>query len=128
MRGKKMLKNFLMLAGLLILIVVVYFIVNLSRLDMSKIGKTLEIDVVDADAEYFEYILSMRNSGSYGGYPSAILNLLDKKVLVRLIKYMKKNDLKVRDGKYAIPQTSTFKELLEILEFEENKNLNDPIP
>ena len=31
-------------------------------------------------------------------------------------------------GKYAIPQTSTFKELLEILDFEENKNVNDPIP
>jgi hypothetical protein len=42
--------------------------------------------------------------------------------------YMKKNDLKIRDGEYAIPQTSTFKELLEILDFEENKNVNDPIP
>lgn len=41
---------------------------------------------------------------------------------------MKKNDLKIRDGEYAIPQTSTFKELLEILDFEENKNVNDPIP
>ena len=128
MRGKKMLKILLMLAGIFIFIIVMYFAVNLWRLCTFRIGKTLYIDVVDADAEYFEYILSMRNSGSYGGYPSAILNLLDKKVLVRLIKYMKKNDLKVRDGKYAIPQTSTFKELLEILEFEENKNLNDPIP
>ena len=49
-------------------------------------------------------------------------------MFVRLIKYMKKNDLKICDGKYAIPQTSTFKELIEILNFEENENANAPIP
>ncbi|MDE6364001.1 MAG: hypothetical protein K2L86_07010 [Lachnospiraceae bacterium] len=128
MRGKKMLKILLMLAGLLILIVVMYFAVNLWRLCTFRIGKTLYIDVVDADAEYLEYIYSMRNNRSYGGDPNAKLNLLDKKVLVRLIKYMKKNDLKICDGKYAIPQTSTFKELIEILDFEENKNVNGSMP
>lgn len=127
MRGKKMLKTLLMLAGLLILIVVMYFAVNLWRLCTFRIGKTLYIDVVDADAEYLEYIYSMRNN-SLQSDPNAKLNLLDKKVFVRLIKYMKKNDLKICDGKYVIPQTSTFKELIEILDFEENKNLNDPIP
>lgn len=127
MRGKKMLKTLLMLAGLLILIVVMYFAVNLWRLCTFRIGKTLYIDVVDADAEYLEYIYSMRNN-SLQSDPNAKLNLLDKKVFVRLIKYMKKNDLKICDGKYVIPQTSTFKELIEILDFEENKNVNDPIP
>ena len=127
MRGKKMLKTLLMLAGLLILIVVMYFAVNLWRLCTFRIGKTLYIDVVDADAEYLEYIYSMRNN-SLQSDPNAKLNLLDKKVFVRLIKYMKKNDLKICDGKYVIPQTSTFKELIEILEFEENKNVNNPIP
>ena len=122
MRGKKMLKTLLMLAGLLILIVVMYFAVNLWRLCTFRIGKTLYIDVVDADAEYLEYIYSMRNN-SLQSDPNAKLNLLDKKVFVRLIKYMKKND-----GKYVIPQTSTFKELIEILDFEENKNVNNPIP
>lgn len=127
MRGKKMLKTLLMLAGLLILIVVMYFAVNLWRLCTFRIGKTLYIDVVDADAEYLEYIYSMRNN-SLQSEPNAKLNLLDKKVFVRLIKYMKKNDLKICDGKYVIPQTSTFKELIEILDFEENKNVNNPIP
>lgn len=127
MRGKKMLKTLLMLAGLLILIVVMYFAVNLWRLCTFRIGKTLYIDVVDADAEYLEYIYSMRNN-SLQSDPNAKLNLLDKKVFVRLIKYMKKNDMKICDGKYAIPQTSTFKELIEILDFEENKNVNNPIP
>ncbi|EOS19164.1 hypothetical protein C804_06515 [Lachnospiraceae bacterium A4] len=127
MRGKKMLKTLLMLAGLLILIVVMYFAVNLWRLCTFRIGKTLYIDVVDADAEYLEYIYSMRNN-SLQSDPNAKLNLLDKKVFVRLIKYMKKNDLKICDGKYVIPQTSTFKELIEILDFEENKNVNNPIP
>lgn len=127
MRGKKMLKTLLMLAGLLILIVVMYFAVNLWRLCTFRIGKTLYIDVVDADAEYLEYIYSMRNN-SLQSDPNAKLNLLDKKVFVRLIKYMKKNDLKICDGKYVIPQTSTFKELIEILNFEENKNVNAPIP
>ncbi len=127
MRGKKMLKTLLMLAGLLILIVVMYFAVNLWRLCTFRIGKTLYIDVVDADAEYLEYIYSMRNN-SLQSDPNAKLNLLDKKVFVRLIKYMKKNDMKICDGKYAIPQTSTFKELIEILNFEENKNVNAPIP
>ncbi len=116
-----------MLAGLLILIVVMYFAVNLWRLCTFRIGKTLYIDVVDADAEYLEYIYSMRNN-SLQSDPNAKLNLLDKKVFVRLIKYMKKNDMKICDGKYAIPQTSTFKELIEILNFEENKNVNAPIP
>ena len=118
MRGKKMLKILLMLAGIFIFIIVMYFAVNLWRWCTFRIGKTLYIDVVDADAEYLEYIYSMRNNRPHGD-PNTKLNLLDKKVLVKLIKYMKKN---------AIPQTSTFKELLEILEFEENKNLNDPIP
>ena len=127
MRGKKMLKTLLMLAGLLILIVVMYFAVNLWRLCTFRIGKTLYIDVVDADAEYLEYIYSMRTN-SLQSDPNAKLNLLDKKVFVRLIKYMKKNDLKICDGKYVIPQTSTFKELIEILDFEENKNVNNPIP
>ena len=127
MRGKKMLKTLLMLAGLLILIVVMYFAVNLWRLCTFRIGKTLYIDVVDADAEYLEYIYSMRNN-SLQSDPNAKLNLLDKKVFVKLIKYMKKNDLKICDGKYVIPQTSTFKELIEILDFEENKNVNNPIP
>ena len=127
MRGKKMLKTLLMLAGLLILIVVMYFAVNLWRLCTFRIGKTLYIDVVDADAEYLEYIYSMRNN-SLQSDPNAKLNLLDKKVFVRLIKYMKKSDMKICDGKYAIPQTSTFKELIEILDFEENKNVNNPIP
>lgn len=127
MRGKKMLKTLLMLAGLLILIVVMYFAVNLWRLCTFRIGKTLYIDVVDADAEYLEYIYSMRNN-SLQSDPNAKFNLLDKKVFVRLIKYMKKNDLKICDGKYVIPQTSTFKELIEILDFEENKNVNNPIP
>lgn len=127
MRGKKMLKILLMLAGIFIFIIVMYFAVNLWRWCTFRIGKTLYIDVVDADAEYLEYIYSMRNNRSHGD-PNTKLNLLDKKVLVKLIKYMKKNDLKIRDGEYAIPQTSTFKELLEILDFEENKNLNDPIP
>jgi hypothetical protein len=127
MRGKKMLKTLLMLAGLLILIVVMYFAVNLWRLCTFRIGKTLYIDVVDADAEYLEYIYSMRNN-SLQSDPNAKLNLLDKKVFVRLIKYMKKNDLKICDGKYVIPQTSTYKELIEILDFEENKNVNNPIP
>lgn len=127
MRGKKMLKTLLMLAGLLILIVVMYFAVNLWRLCTFRIGKTLYIDVVDADAEYLEYIYSIRNN-SLQSDPNAKLNLLDKKVFVRLIKYMKKNDLKICDGKYVIPQTSTFKELIEILDFEENKNVNNPIP
>lgn len=122
-----MLKTLLVLAGLLILIVVMYFAVNLWRLCTFRIGKTLYIDVVDADAEYLEYIYSMRNN-SLQSDPNAKLNLLDKKVFVRLIKYMKKNDLKICDGKYVIPQTSTFKELIEILDFEENKNVNDPIP
>lgn len=127
MRGKKMLKTLLMLAGLLILIVVMYFAVNLWRLCTFRIGKTLYIDVVDADAEYLEYIYSIRNNRLQSG-PNDKLNLLDKKVFVRLIKYMKKNDLKICDGKYVIPQTSTFKELIEILDFEENKNVNNPIP
>ena len=127
MRGKKMLKTLLMLAGLLILIVVMYFAVNLWRLCTFRIGKTLYIDVVDADAEYLEYIYSIRNNRLQSG-PNDKLNLLDKKVFVRLIKYMKKNDLKICDGKYVIPQTSTFKELIEILNFEENKNVNAPIP
>lgn len=127
MRGKKMLKTLLMLAGLLILIVVMYFAVNLWRLCTFRIGKTLYIDVVDADAEYLEYIYSIRNNRLQSG-PNDKLNLLDKKVFVRLIKYMKKNDMKICDGKYAIPQTSTFKELIEILDFEENKNVNNPIP
>ena len=83
--------------------------------------------MVDADAEYLEYIYSMRNNRSQSDLNDK-LNLLDKKVFVRLIKYMKKNDLKICDGKYAIPQTSTFKELIEILNFEENENVNAPIP
>lgn len=127
MRGKKMLKILLMLAGIFIFIIVMYFAVNLWRLCTFRIGKTLYIDVVDADAEYLEYIYSMRNN-SLQSDPNAKLNLLDKKVFVRLIKYMKKNDLKICDGKYVIPQTSTFKELIEILDFEENKNVNNPIP
>ena len=49
-----MLKTLLVLAGLLILIVVMYFAVNLWRLCTFRIGKTLYIDVVDADAEYLE--------------------------------------------------------------------------
>lgn len=122
-----MLTILLMLVGLLISIVVMYFAVNLWRLCTFRIGKTLYIDVVDADAEYLEYIYSMRNN-SLQSDPNAKLNLLDKKVFVRLIKYMKKNDMKICDGKYAIPQTSTFKELIEILNFEENKNVNAPIP
>ena len=122
-----MLTILLMLVGLLISIVVMYFAVNLWRLCTFRIGKTLYIDVVDADAEYLEYIYSMRNN-SLQSDPNAKLNLLDKKVFVRLIKYMKKNDLKICDGKYVIPQTSTFKELIEILNFEENKNVNAPIP
>ena len=127
MRGKKMLKILLMLVGLLISIVVMYFAVNLWRLCTFRIGKTLYIDVVDADAEYLEYIYSMRNNRSQSD-PNDKFNLLLKKVFVRLIKYMKKNDLKICDGKYAIPQTSTFKELIEILNFEENENVNAPIP
>lgn len=122
-----MLTILLMLVGLLISIVVMYFAVNLWRLCTFRIGKTLYIDVVDADAEYLEYIYSIRNNRLQSG-PNDKLNLLDKKVFVRLIKYMKKNDMKICDGKYAIPQTSTFKELIEILDFEENKNVNNPIP
>jgi len=85
MRGKKMLKTLLMLAGLLIFMVVMYFAVNVWKLCTFRIGKTIYIDMVDADAEYVEYIYSMRNN-SLQSDPNAKLNLLDKKVFVKLIK------------------------------------------
>ncbi|MDE7207403.1 MAG: hypothetical protein K2N90_09675 [Lachnospiraceae bacterium] len=126
MRGKKMLKNILMLAGLLIAIVVMCFAVKLLwRLCNFKIGKTIYIDVVDADPGYLEHLMENKSSHSD---PNSQFNLLERRVLVRLIKYMKKNDLKICDGKYAIPQTSSFKELIEILKFEENKDVNDHMP
>lgn len=42
-------------------------------------------------------------------------------MLVELIEYMKENNLKITDGNYEIPQTSSFEEIINILQFEEEK-------
>lgn len=95
-----------------------YFAVQINRLNSVEIGKTVDFNFKNADAEYLEHVL---NESGIEGNPNGKLALLKEEAVDELIKYMKENNLKIVDGHYDIPQTSSFEEIVEILNFEEAK-------
>ena len=74
------------------------------------IGKMIYIEFEVGDADYLEMLLESENDNK--------LNLFAKEEVQELIQYMRDNNIKIVPGKYKIPQTSNFEEMINILRFE----------
>ncbi|NLK87837.1 MAG: hypothetical protein GX279_10155 [Clostridiaceae bacterium] len=84
-------------------------IINLimSERDQIKVGKTLWLDVKPG---------MVVNSAYINEY-----DLWDKKEREKVAKYMKENDLVIKEGHYVFNQATTYSEALEIFVFEKIK-------
>lgn len=116
--SKKKKKIFIFIILFLLAVGACYLAVQVNRLNSFEIGKTIYFDFKNADTEYLEYLLT--ESGVKSD-PNGKLDLLKEDAVDELIRYMRENNLRIVDGSYAVPQTSNFEELIEILNFEEVK-------
>lgn len=100
--------------GIALILIIGYIVVCMMRLRNLSIGKIVDIHIQDGSADYLEMLLEPENEKDY----SNILILLDRNAVEQLIQYMRDNDVRIVSGAYQIPQTSDYKEMISILEFE----------
>lgn len=110
-------------AGLYLCGLIIFFVISfieMKKLEHVEIGKMIDLHLENANAAYLEHFLEDEINGLEEG-PNAKFTLLKKEVLAELIEYMKENNLKITDGNYEVPQTSSFEEIINIFQFEEEK-------
>ena len=112
-RGRKIM---VIIIGVILVGIVLYIIASLKHMNHFTIGKMIYIEFEVGDADYLEMLLESENDNK--------LNLFAKEEVQELIQYMRDNNIKIVPGKYKIPQTSNFEEMINILRFE---SINWPI-
>lgn len=88
-----------------------------------SIGKTIYLNFENGDADYLETLLESENAND----PNNKVKLLDKEAVEELIQYMRDNHFKIVSGEYKIPQTSNYEELISILKFEIENDIEENI-
>lgn len=94
-----------------------YVVIKTIQIRNVHIGKVVDINFQNGNADYLEMLLKSENKND----PKNKLILFDREAVEQLIQYMRDNNVSIVPGDYKIPQTSTYKELLNILEFESFK-------
>lgn len=110
-------KVMVLIVGVILIIMIGYIVIKIIQINNISIGKTVYINFQDGNANYLETLLEPENEKD----PSNKLILLDREAVEQLIQYMRDNNVKIASGEYEIPQTSNYKEIVNILEFEPEK-------
>ena len=106
-----------LIAGVILMVIAGYIVIKMVQIRNVSIGKTVYIDFQNGDADYLEMLLEPE----YEKDQSNKLILLDREAIGQLIQYMRDNDVRIVSGEYEISQTSTYEEIVHILEFESIK-------
>lgn len=114
---KRLIKIMALIIGVILILIVGYIAILMNRLNNLSIGKRVDINIQDGSADYLEMLLEPENEKD----PSNKLILLDRDAVEQVIQYMRDNDVRIVSGKYDIPQTSNYEEIMNILEFEPEK-------
>lgn len=110
-------KIMVLIIGVILLIIVGYVVIKMNQLKNFSIGKNIYINFQDGNPDYLEMLLESENEKD----PSNKLILLNRDAVEQLIQYMRDNDVRIVSGEYKIPQTSNYEEIMNILEFEPEK-------
>lgn len=110
-------KIMVLIIGIILIVIIGYVAIKLNRLKNLSIGKIVNINFQDGNADYLEILLEPENEKD----PSNKLILLNREAVEQLIQYMKENNVRIVSGEYKIPQTSNYKEIINILKFEPDK-------
>lgn len=86
----------------------------------KPIGKNIHLSFngEEGTAAYLENLLYAEEKRFEDEDPNEKIQLLDKKAIKKLISYMKKEELRIVEGTYIIPQASNYEEIISILKFE----------
>lgn len=106
-----------LIIGVILIVIVGYVVIKMNQFKNLSIGKIVDINFQDGNADYLEMLLDPENEKN----PSNKLILLNRDAVEQLIQYMRDNDVRIVSGKYEIPQTSNYEEIMNILEFEPEK-------
>ncbi|MCM1496280.1 MAG: hypothetical protein NC089_10855 [Bacteroides sp.] len=105
-----------LIVGVILIVIAGYVVVKMNQISNLSIGKVVDIDFQDGNADYLEMLLEPENGKDVNNK----LILLDRNAVEQLIQYMRDNDVRIVSGEYKIPQTSNYEEIIKILEFEPN--------
>lgn len=119
MLKNKRTKIMALIIGVILIVTVGYVVIKMIQIKNFSIGKTIYINFQDGNADYLEMLLEPENEKDL----SNELILLDRDAVEQLIQYMKDNDVRIVSGEYKIPQTANYEEIMELLEFEPEKEL-----
>lgn len=115
MKGKT--KVMVLIVGVILIVIIGYVVIKMNQFKNLSIGKTVDINFQDGNADYLEILLEPEKEKD----PSNKLVLLNREAVEQLIQYMKENNVRIVSGEYKIPQTSNYKEIINILKFEPDK-------
>lgn len=110
-------KLILLIIGVILIVIAGYAVIKMNQIKNLSIGKIVDINFQDGNADYLEMLLEPENEDD----PSNKLILLDREAVEQLIQYMRDNDVRIVSGVYEIPQASNYEEIMNILEFEPEK-------
>lgn len=117
LRNKKRRIKIDLIIGVILLVILGSVVILMNRLNNSySITKIVDLDIQDGSADYLEMLLETEN----GKDPHKII-LLRRDAVEQVIQYMRDNDVRIVPGKYDIPQISNYEEIMDILEFEPEK-------
>lgn len=123
-KGKKKMNKFIVIILILVLLIIsIYVIVNVIQISNVSIGKTIYLNFENGDADYLETLLESENAND----PNNKVKLLNKEAVEGLIQYMRDNNFKIVLGEYKIPQNSNYEELINILNFELENDIEENI-
>lgn len=105
--------------GIILIVIVGFAVIKMIQIKNLSIGKTVYINFQDGNADYLEMLLEPENEKDLSNH----LILLDRDAVEQLIQYMRDNDVRIVSGEYRIPQTANYEEIMEVLEFEPEKEL-----
>jgi len=121
LENKKKIKIMALIIGVILIVIAGYVVIKMNQIKNLSIGKVVEINFQDGNADYLEMLLEPKNEKD----PDNKLMLLDRAAVEQLIQYMRDNDVKIVSGKYEIPQTGNYEELISILNFEPEEGVHD---
>lgn len=115
-------KVMILIIGVILIVIILiaivgYVVIKMNQFKNLSIGKIVDINFQDGNADYLEMLLDPENEKD----PSNKLILLNRDAVEQLIQYMRDNDVRIVSGEYKIPQTSNYEEIMNILEFEPEK-------
>lgn len=120
-KRKEKIKIMALIFGVILIVIAGYVVIKMNQIKNLSIGKVVEINFQDGNADYLEMLLEPENEKD----PGNKLMLLDRDAVEQLIQYMRDNDVKIVSGKYEIPQTGNYEELISILNFEPEEGVHD---